>query len=79
MQLAGKLGGQPLCVVRTVYPCPGGQKSDKGDMGKGKEKKSSFPSAFSLPKREYQNNFSWCMEDEISQAGSCTAQRELIL
>lgn len=77
--LAETLGKHFLCVVRVVCLSLGEQKLGKGNYGKKERKKLSFPSGFSLPKREYQNNFSCLMNGEIFQAGSCTAQRELIL
>ena len=48
----------------------------KERMGKGKRK--IFLLGFNLQKGSIKNNFSWLMKDEISQAGSCTDQRELM-
>lgn len=76
MQLAEKLG-RPFCVWSGKSTLAWSKNQAKERMGKGKGK--FFLLGFSLPKREYQNNFSLMMKGEILQAGSYTAQRELIL
>lgn len=77
MQLAGCW--EFLCTVRTAHPHLGGQNHAKGRiLQKGKK---NFPSfwIFIANKGEYQYHLSWLTKGEMSQAGSCMAQGELIL
>ena len=79
MQLSGKLEREILCMGLATLTWKNRSQA-KETMGKEK-KPFPFLSGLALPQREYQNNFIWLMKtwSEISQAGSCTAQRELIL
>lgn len=77
MQLARKLGGEHLYVVRAVYSCLE-QNSGKGENGKRAGENFSFLLGFHCQKGSIKK-ISWLMKGEISQAESCTAQRELIL